>query len=352
MVFWVLAAVALTLAAFITCLPLFRPKTGWTRIAFLLVFLLPASALLVYQYTGTPAALDQVAVATQATGTNESPDIDALVASLRAKLTASPEHLDGWMLLSRTLKTLQRFPEALEALDTARGIAPEDPDVAVEWVEARIFVSGQGQIDHAMTAMLEEAVRRDPGQQKGLWLLGIASFQSGDDVKAIEYWQALMHQLDPGTTIASSVQEQMAQAQQRLGIEPEVSADRKGMDSDVSIDHEGIKLHLSAGDELQANWPSDAVLHVIIRSAGPVAGPPLGVRRINHPILPLEVTISDQDSMMAERKISSVSEVRLQARLSLSGAPTAQIGDWQSTPVAVPLNTTQTVQLVMDQQVD
>ena len=87
MVFWVLAAVALTLAAFITCLPLFRPKTGWTRIAFLLVFLLPASALLVYQYTGTPAALDQVAVATQATGTNESPDIDALVASLRAKLT-------------------------------------------------------------------------------------------------------------------------------------------------------------------------------------------------------------------------------------------------------------------------
>lgn len=376
MIFWILAAVALAVAAFITFLPLFRPKTGWTPIALALVFLLPASALMFYPYVGTPAALDQVAVATQSTHSNESAEMDAMVASLRARLTASPEHLDGWMLLSKTLKTMQRYPQALEALETAHRIAPENPYVAVELVEARIFSSGRGQIDSEMVAVLEAAVARDPGQQKGLWLLGVASSQAGNDAKAIEYWQTLLQQMEPGRTAAGSVQQQIAQAQIRLGIDPGTSADRGGIISDVSADQVGIKpdtkadreeikpdasadsedirlhLYLSAGDELKANMPASAVLFVIIRSAGPVAGPPLGVRRISNPALPLELTISDQDSMMAERKISSVSELRLQARLSLSGAPNARSGDWQSAPVTVPQKTTQIVQLVMNQRVD
>ena len=57
MTFWILAAIALAVAAFITFLPLFRPKTGWTAIALALVFLLPASALLLYPYIGTPEGL-------------------------------------------------------------------------------------------------------------------------------------------------------------------------------------------------------------------------------------------------------------------------------------------------------
>lgn len=341
MMFWILAAVVLTLAAFLSCLPLIRPKTRWTPIALALVFLLPTSALMVYPYIGTPAALDPAAVATQATHTNENSEIDALVASLRAKLTESPEHLEGWMLLSRTLKTMQRYPQALEALEIAQRIAPEDSLVAVELIEARIFVSDQGRLDPEMIAVLEAAVARDPGQQKGLWLLGIAAFQSGDDAQAIAYWQKLLRQLEPGGPTTASVHEQIAQAQHRMGIEPEINAEG-----------EGIKLYLSASDDLQANMPSNAVLFVIVRATGPVAGPPLGVRRIDNPTLPLELTISDRDSMMPERKISSESKLRFQARLSLSGAPSAQRGDWQSTPVTVALNTTETVQLVMDQQVD
>jgi len=374
MIFWILAAVALAVAAFITFLPLFRPKSGWTPIALALVFLLPASALMFYPYVGTPAALDQAPTATQAAHTNESAEMDDMVANLRDRLTESPEHLDGWMLLSKTLKTVQRYPEALEALETAHRIAPENPYVAVELIEARIFTSGKGEIDSEMVAVLEEAVARDPDQQKGLWLLGIAASQSGDDAKAIEYWQTLLQQMEPGRTAGGSVQQQIAQAQMRLGIDPGASTDREGIIPDVSADQagikpnasadreeiepdasaapEGIRLHLSAGDELKANMPSSAVLFVIIRSGGPVAGPPLGVRRISNPALPLELTISDQDSMMAERKISSVSELRLQARLSLSGAPNARSGDWQSAPMTVPLKTTQTVQLVMDQRVD
>jgi cytochrome c-type biogenesis protein CcmH len=90
----------------------------------------------------------------------------------------------------------------------------------------------------------------------------------------------------------------------------------------------------------------------MIRSPGPAMGPPLGVRRIIDPALPLDLTISDKDSMMQERLISTESEVQLQARISLTGSPAASSGDWQSTPLTVALNSGETVELIIDQRVE
>jgi cytochrome c-type biogenesis protein CcmH len=94
------------------------------------------------------------------------------------------------------------------------------------------------------------------------------------------------------------------------------------------------------------------VLFVMVRSPGPAAGPPLGVRRIADPQFPIELTVSDRDSMMAQRPISQESEVQLQARVSLSGSPAARPGDWQSAAVKVALDAAGTVELTLDQRVE
>jgi cytochrome c-type biogenesis protein CcmH len=98
--------------------------------------------------------------------------------------------------------------------------------------------------------------------------------------------------------------------------------------------------------------PAGATLFVIVRTPGPAMGPPLGVRRLNSPTLPLEITISDSDAMIKERTISSQTEIQLQARLSLKGAPQAMSGDWQSTPLILPLSAGEPVQLILDQKVE
>ena len=90
----------------------------------------------------------------------------------------------------------------------------------------------------------------------------------------------------------------------------------------------------------------------MIRAPGPAVGPPIGVRRIKNPALPLEITITDQDSMLKEVQISSLSEVQLQARLSLSGSPGARSGDWQSGTMVVPLKSKEPVILQLDQKVE
>jgi hypothetical protein len=144
------------------------------------------------------------------------------------------------------------------------------------------------------------------------------------------------------------VQSQIDEANARMGT---VVADTP---ADVEDDGswQGIKLTITGDESGQSGIPGGGVLYVIVRSPGPAMGPPIGVRRVVDPVLPLEMTIRDQDSMLKERQISSESEIELQARISLTGSPAASSGDWQSPPLTVALDSAEAVELVIDQQVE
>ena len=97
--------------------------------------------------------------------------------------------------------------------------------------------------------------------------------------------------------------------------------------------------------------PTDqAALFVIAREPGS-SGPPLAVRRVLAPRLPLEIALTDADSMLPQRPLSAVSEVEIQARLSASGEPAAQPGDWQSAALRAALPHEGVIVLALDEQV-
>ena len=349
--FWTFAAGALLFAALITFRPLLRGKSLWQPVALALTFALPAAALWLYTQVGRPEALElktgsrPATAAQHATG---SEDMDAMVASLRARLTESAEDLDGWLLLARTQKTMQRFDDALETLQTANRIAPDNPNVMVELAEAQMFANGEAGFSADSIALLQRALNQDPGQQKALWLMGIAAAQSGDFESAISYWETLQNSLEPGSTVAQSVQTQINEAKKQLGIavaepEPEPNTEPEPV---AATGWAGIPLRLTAAGDLP-----NGVLYVMIRPAGVTMGPPIGVRRINNPTFPLEITITDSDSMLKERQISSESGLQLQARLSLTGSPGAKPGDWESEPIVVALDAGEPVELSLNRQV-
>ena len=352
--FWTIAAAVLFAAALITLFPLLRAQSFWKPLALAMVFLVPAATLWFYNEIGTPDAINlqppptpQVANTTDSHAA-ESQEMDAMIAGLRGRLSENPEDLDGWLLLARTLKTTQRFQEAVDALETANRISPNNPRIMVELVEARVFLTPDGRINDEMIATLEQVLEQQPGMQKALWLMGIASSQRGNEAAAIAYWESLLEQLEPSSPVAQSVQSQIDQSRANMGIVVEETP--IVVEDDGSW--QGIRLTVTAGESAQSRIPAGGVLYVMIRSPGPAAGPPLGVRRIIDPLLPLEITIGDQDSMLEERQISSESEVQLQARISLTGSPAAGSGDWQSASLTVSLDSAEAVELVIDQRVE
>ena len=68
---------------------------------------------------------------------------------------------------------------------------------------------------------------------------------------------------------------------------------------------------------------------LFILARDPAAGgPPLAVQRHSSADLPLTIELSERDAMIASRTIASVPRVQVVARLSRSGAPQAQSGDF------------------------
>jgi cytochrome c-type biogenesis protein CcmH len=277
--------------------------------------------------------------------------MDSMIAGLRGRLTENPEDLEGWMLLARTLKATQRYQEAAEALETASRIAPDNPRVAVDLVETRIFLTRDGRITEEMVASLQNVLEQDPGMQKALWLMGIAYSQAGDGASAIESWETLLAQLEPGSPVAESVQSQIDKERADMGVAIEQTPAASTEPAD-DVAGPGIRVMVRSDTASQSSIPAGGVLYVMIRSPGPAMGPPLGVRRVIGPRLPLELTISDGDSMMKERLISSEAEVQLQARISLTGSPAASSGDWQSATMTVASDSTETVELIINQRVE
>jgi len=60
-------------------------------------------------------------------------------------------------------------------------------------------------------------------------------------------------------------------------------------------------------------------------------GPPLAVVRRTSAQLPLKVALTERDAMLPSRSIASVPRVQVVARLSLSGSPREQSGDYYGT---------------------
>lgn len=364
--FWTIATAILFLGAIITLFPLLRGKSGWQPVALALAFAIPAGGLWMYDNFGTPEGIGVQGVPQPASQADphaaQSGEMDTMVANLRQRLEQNPEDVEGWLMLSRTLKATQQYAESADALEQAHAVAPENPMVMVELAEAWVYETPDGRMSSSSVALLERALAIDPKLQKGLWLMGIASMQAGDDLFAIGYWEDLLKQLQPETEVYNMVSAQIAEAEVRMGMAPETpeahEAHAHPAEESVTASPvedgawSGTRLVLDAAEGAKQALANGAVLYITIRGPGPAMGPPLGVRRITEPSFPLEVTITDQDSMMAERMISSEAEIQLQARVSLTGSPTTQSGDWRSEAKTAALDTASLVVLQIDELVE
>ena len=364
MTFWLWTALILVIAAGFMVWPLLFDQKPMRGLAMGVTVVFLAASYFLYQGVGTPDAIDMETVApvqqdmTNQQNSSAGGQIDAnmetLAEGLRQRLNENPDDVEGWVLLARSYKTLEMYPQAIEALETAKRLTPESPFIDVELVEARLFNSNDPRLSPEMISQLENAVATDPTLQKALWLLGIAAAQDSDDENAIKWWEALRQQLEPGSQIEQTITAQLSEARARLGLEAEsLSPVQTGQNLEVFVSIDlSEDARVAWPDLAEGEVPDGYVLFLIARPLGQVAGPPLGVRRIEQPVFPVGLTLSDKDSMLPQRPISSAERIEIQARLSASGQPMAAAGDWQSPSEAVEPESAQVTQVLIDHIVD
>jgi cytochrome c-type biogenesis protein CcmH len=298
-----------------------------------IAFALPLAAGGLYLVVGTPATLDGVPAAQPAL------DVDQAVAELRDHLKQVPDDLQGWLLLAQTEAALHQNTQARDAYDQALRLDPHNAAAMVGWAEADSIARHDHRIDGRALDLLKQAVQADPANQRGLWLLGISQFQHDDYADAAATWRRLQPLLEPGSTVAKAVTEQIAVAEARANGQP----------ASVTPAETGPRLtvQVELAPALRHKVPPGAALFVYARAnKGPAM--PLAVARLDATQLPATVTLTDAMAMAPQLKLSSAKKVLVGARISASGQAVAQPGDLEGEAGDVPVDRTAPLRIVID----
>ncbi len=344
--FWIFAVALLAIPAAIISWPLFSGSAKDRVIGMAILLFIPLAGLVLYQNIGTPAALDLAAVTTQQSAQNQQPHssqqppMEEMIAQLQQRMAENPDDPEGWLILGRSLKTMQRYEEAEVALTNANRLLPGTPLVMVELAEARLFRSGKPEITADTRQLIESALSIDPQQQKALWLLGMAAFQEDDEALAVELWQRLLIQLDPASGAARTISQQIEMAQSKPG-ESVADATPGGFEIPVTV---------TIADDLDVEIPAGAVLFVFMHPAG-TTGMPLAVKRLNAQGFPRSLLFSDADLLRPGTSLENFDQLDISARISMAGVAIAAPGDYQANLVTLDTNAVAEIALHLDQRV-
>lgn len=342
--FVIAAAVMVAVALAVLLLPLLRQgrKLGRPRgvfaVALLIALVLPLGTGALYLLVGTPAALNGVTAATAPISMQQA------LAELHAHLKQQPDDLQGWMLLAQTSSMLQQPGEARDAFDQVLRLAPNNAEAMVGWAENDSMTRSDHLIEGRALELLKRAVQLHPDSQRGLWLLGVSSFQRGEYREAATTWRLLQPQLEPGSNVAKAVAEQIAVADARAGDAP---AGASSSAAAAAPQGAALQVQVALAPALKDKLaPGDALFVYARAENGPPM--PLAVAKLDPAQLPATVTLTDAMAMTPAYRLSSVQRVFVGARISHSGQPVAQPGDLEGDAGVVAVDSKTPVKISID----
>jgi cytochrome c-type biogenesis protein CcmH len=339
-VFGVLCLVAIGFAVW----PLYRAGGRVMPLAAVLIVGVVALSFGLYYIQGNPEVPTH--------GAGGSAEMDDVIAALVARLEENPEDLNGWKMLGRTYMALGNFPGAVDAYEKANDLeSGRNAQTLVSLGEANMAAGG-GEIMGAPSALFESALAIDPNNPQALFYAGIVAFNRDDPGLAANRWERLLS-LNPPAEIEGILRQRIAEwrgeATPAAGAPP--VAERPAPETSPPAEVPGaiVTVNLSVSAEAAAALPADAGIFVIARDPAQPS-PPIAVARTRVAELPVNIGLSDRDSMVPGRSLSLFPEFEIVARVSLGGQPTEQSGDWYGSRVVVPAESG-TVALVIDTQV-
>jgi cytochrome c-type biogenesis protein CcmH len=177
---------------------------GWAVSVMLLAALCSAGLYLVM---GTPKVIPPTKAPAAASG----PDIKAMVQQLAERMQKEPENRQGWMQLARSYGVLEQYDKAVTAYTHLLTLNPDDIDVAVALAGIQVRSGDAEQLSRGLQ-LFKDILGKDPDRKEALWFLGAMAMQVGERDIAIDKWQRLLKQLQPGTANYKSVEEAISQA--------------------------------------------------------------------------------------------------------------------------------------------
>jgi cytochrome c-type biogenesis protein CcmH len=305
-----------------------KPQGQARWLVYVLIAAIPVISAALYWTLGDYQAIDRVNDPTQ-TGQADpaampSPEaINNMVVKLAEKLKTEPNNLEGWLMLGRSYKVLEKYPDAVDALEHAYQLAADKPDVMLPYAEA-LALSKSGDWGGKPKELITKVLAMEPNNLTGLWFAAMATAQQGDKQGAVGYLKKLDAALPTDSPDKQQIHDLIAKAENQVG---NVAPDKPTDSTDpAATTTSSVDIDVRLAQELQQQASPDDTVFIYAQA---ISGPkmPLAIVRKKVSELPISVRLTDADSMIPTMKLSSFKKVRLLARISKSGNPMPQPDD-------------------------
>jgi cytochrome c-type biogenesis protein CcmH len=254
--------------------------------------------------------------------------MDELLDKLKAKLAENPNDVNGWLLLGRSYGAMGRYALAVDAFQNAYDKSRGENVEAMIGLGEALAMTDEASLGGRAGQLFEAALERAPNHPKALWYGSIAALQAGDLRKGRDRLQLLLAQ-SPPQELRGLLERQIQDINQQLHEAgpgaPAVAAAAEGA---APAAHRAIRVAVTIAPNVRDQLKSGPLPLFILARDPSAGGPPLAVQRHSSADLPLTIELSERDAMIATRTIATVPKVQVVARLSRSGTPQAQSGDY------------------------
>jgi cytochrome c-type biogenesis protein CcmH len=329
--FWIVAALFCGVAILILLVPTWRHRARggrWSVPGIVASALVAPLAIALYLYGSNWDAELAERVSQE----------NALLEQLAQHLEGNPNDLQGWRLLAASYMQAGRYDEGRAAYQRVWALTRQpDDELKLAYAESQIL-SDRATLTGEAGRLVEEVLGSRPNDPKALWYGGHVALELGRDDDVRDRWSRLLTMNIP-EEVARVVQMQLAELD---GAALAAQAPPAPIGPEIKL-----SVTLGEGRSLASLGPN---AQLFIMALAPEGGPPLAVIRRPPSAVPGEFSLSDANSMIQGRSLAAYPEVKVVARLSNSGQPGAQAGDWFAETVVRPSDAP-TVALVIDQVV-
>jgi cytochrome c-type biogenesis protein CcmH len=373
-------------------------RAGLWGLAGLLVVIPPLTLGLYFQL-GAP---EHVALRGPGAGQAASPhgagdlDMGELLGRLEERMQQTPDDPQGWAMLARSYMAMDRFPDAVRALERLRGLVGDEPTVLVSLADSLAMTQG-GRLAGQPASLVRLALAKEPDNPVALWLAGNSAAEEGNWQEAVGHWRKVESLVTDDPDAVAELRSRIAEAEVRLGKKPAVGptkaaaaaleasaapmapaatatvptptpeppvepaaapqpADAATVASTAVADAEATQLaatapqlvvNVSLAPVVQERVAAEDTVFVFARAASGPAMPVAAVRLVASQ-LPASVTLDDTHAVMPMARLSQFPEVRVEARVSKAGNAIAQPGDIKGEVTGIQVGAGQPVSLTID----
>lgn len=324
---WLILGTMLLAAAIVVGWPLVQHEKRLSLQSISAVVVVLALSAGMYATIGTPQ---------EKSAGSELASIEEMVAGLDQRLRDHPDDLSGWKMLGRTNFQLRDYANAIQAYERAVQLESASNGQTLADLGEAIWMQDPSTLTGRAGELFENAIAISPNNSKALFYSGLVAVERGERFLAADRWETLLA-LSPPEGIQEILQQRITQLRgeempvQEAPAAPIISA--------------AIELAPAAEKAVDPN----ATVFIIARDPAQPS-PPIAALRRRVAELPAVVALSDSDAMMPGRLLSGFSELEIVARVSMSGQPVAQPGDWYGEKIVRPAESGE-VSIVIDREV-